>query len=117
MMDIDFKFYLFVVECYFVYLLECDGGIDMCWYCVVIVGGGFVGFVVVFGFVNYGICSVLIEVDDLVCYGSCVICILCCSFEIVEWFGVFDDFLCMGLLWIGGCSFYWCDEVLYFMML
>ena len=83
---------------------------------VVIVGGGPVGLATALGLANYGVPSVLIEMDAGVCSGSRAICISRRSLEIIERLGALKEFLDKGLPWAGGRSFYRDTEVLHFTM-
>lgn len=97
-------------------VLPLSGSYDALTHDVVIVGGGPVGLSTALGLARRGVRSVVIEADDSVCEGSRAACISRRSLQIAERLGVVDDFLCKGLAWHTGRSFYRDQEVLSFSM-
>ena len=115
-MNQQFKGYPFEAKRYPASLPPLKGGVDPKRRPVVVVGGGPVGYCAALGLANYGVPVVLLEADDLVCFGSRAICISRRSLEIVERLGAIKRFLDVGLPWTGGRSFYRDTEVLHFKM-
>ena len=69
-MNQQFKGYPFEAKRYPASLPPLKGGVDPKRRPVVVVGGGPVGYCAALGLANYGVPVVLLEADDLVCFGS-----------------------------------------------